>query len=243
MTSSLQAGHTMATHQRQVTIASPARTWLIVCLALLGGCSAILRNPVPEDTHLETTVLGRSDLRAWGDRQEVHEHPAGDLSDNARLERELGGIMHTRHDYLAISGGGASGAYGAGLLVGWSTQGSRPEFTMVTGVSTGALTAPFAFLGEDYDAKLKMLYTTLDSSRIFLGRSIFSIIRGDSIVDSTPLSEMLEKYVNDSMITEIAREHRRGEPCLLAPPISMRDARSSGISAGSPIRVIPVPAT
>ena len=67
------------------------------------------------------------------------------------LEESFGAVMHTEHNYLAISGGGANGAYGAGVLVGWSKQGTRPEFTMVTGISTGALTAPFAFLGSAYD--------------------------------------------------------------------------------------------
>lgn len=186
------------------------RSLLVAGLVLLGGCTAILRNPVPEEAHLQTTVLGRDDLRFWGDQQQLQQHPAIEFDDTAALEREFGGIMHTRHDYLAISGGGADGAYGAGLLVGWSEQGSRPEFAMVTGVSTGALTAPFAFLGEAYDEQLKMLYTTLDSSRIFFRRSIFSMIRGDSVADSTPLLEMLEKYVTDEMIAEIGREYRKG---------------------------------
>ena len=206
----LQHGRTMVFPPSQIRIARLARYWLIACLALLGGCSAILRNPVPEDAHLETTVLGHSDLRFWGDRQNLQQHPATEMADTARLEREFAGIMHTRHDYLAISGGGANGAYGAGLLAGWSQQGSRPEFTVVTGVSTGALTAPFAFLGERYDDELKMLYTTLESSSIFLRRSIFSIFRGDSVADSTPLLTMLEKYVTDDMIAEIAQEHRKG---------------------------------
>ena len=57
--------------------------------------------------------------------------------------------------FLAISGGGDDGAFGAGLLAGWSARGDRPVFGLVTGVSTGALSAPFAFLGGEYDAKLK----------------------------------------------------------------------------------------
>ena len=183
---------------------------LLSVLVLLTGCSSILRNPVPEDLHLQTTVLGRQDLRFWGDRQILQVHRAFDESQYETLEEHFGGIMHTRHHYLAISGGGADGAYGAGVLAGWSAQGSRPEFTMVTGVSTGALTAPFAFLGSAYDQQLKELYTTLDSSRIFARRSIFSIVRGDSLVDSTPLARMLEKYINADFIAAIAREYRRG---------------------------------
>jgi predicted acylesterase/phospholipase RssA len=180
------------------------------CLTLLGACSAILRSPVPEQDHLHTSILGRQDLRVWSDQQDPEQYPNLSLADPEALQRQLGGIMHTEHHYLAISGGGADGAYGAGVLVGWSKLGTRPEFTMVTGVSTGALTAPFAFLGPAYDSQLKLLYTTLDTSRIFLRRSIFSMIRGDSVADNTPLLNMLEEFITDEMIAEIAREYRRG---------------------------------
>jgi predicted acylesterase/phospholipase RssA len=183
---------------------------LFASLALLGGCASSLRNPVPEDVHLQTSVLGREDLRFWGDRQRLEEHRAFSETAPDLLEGRFSAIMHTEHNYLAISGGGADGAYGAGVLVGWSTLGTRPEFTMVTGISTGALTAPFAFLGPAYDEQLKELYTTLDSSGIFIRRSIFSILRGDSVADSAPLSRMLDRYVTEQMVADIAREYRRG---------------------------------
>lgn len=185
--------------------------WLLpLCLTLSVGCSAILRNPVPEQIHQQVSVLDRQDLRFWGDRQALQEHPVFDRSSPDTLQRHFGDIMHTEHHYLAISGGGADGAYGAGLLAGWSAQGSRPEFTMVTGISTGALTAPFAFLGPAYDQQMKELYTTLDTSRIFIRRSIFSMLRGDSLVDSAPLMRMLNKHITDQLVADIAREYRRG---------------------------------
>ena len=183
---------------------------LFTCLALLGACSSILRNPVPEDIHLQVSVLGRQDLRFWGDQQDLQQHPAFDPSNATALEDHFGDIMHTEHHYLVISGGGADGAYGAGVLAGWSEKGTRPEFTMVTGISTGALTAPFAFLGSAYDQQLRELYTTLDSSSIFDRRNIFTIIRGDSVVDNAPLSRMLDKHITDPFIAEIARQYRRG---------------------------------
>lgn len=183
---------------------------IFVCVGLLGACSAILRNPVPEQDYQHVSVLGQQDFRVWADQQDPEQYPALKQATAETLERRLGGIMHTEHNYLAISGGGADGAYGAGVLVGWSKLGTRPEFTMVTGVSTGALTAPFAFLGPAYDNQLKLLYTTLDSSRIFFRRSIFSIIRGDSVTDNTPLLKMLEEYITDDMVAEIAREYRKG---------------------------------
>lgn len=183
---------------------------LLGCIVFLGGCTAILRNPVPGDMHGQVTVLGLEDLRFWGDRQNMQKHAAVFAADRQTLEQRFGGIMHTEHNYLAISGGGADGAYGAGVLVGWTKTGDRPEFTMVTGVSTGALTAPFAFLGPTYDAELKELYTTLDTSRILIRRSPFSILRGDSLADNTPLSRMLDRYITDRLVADIAREHQRG---------------------------------
>lgn len=187
------------------------RTFLLVCSCLLlGACSLILRNPVPADSYTQASVLGRQDFRIWGDEQEQQLDVSMLPTDPAALQREFGGIMHKEHAYLAISGGGADGAYGAGVLVGWTSLGNRPEFTMVTGVSTGALTAPFAFLGPAYDDELKLLYTTLDSASIFFRRSVFNILRGDAVADNSPLARMLEKYVTDEMIADIAREHRKG---------------------------------
>ena len=71
------------------------------------------------------------------------------------------------HNILVLSGGGVFGAYPAGVLCGWSEsekspqEGGRPAFDVVTGISTGSLIAPLAFLGKDYDPTLKDLYTTV----------------------------------------------------------------------------------
>lgn len=187
------------------------RTILIIsCTALLGACSAILRDPVPAADYLHTSILGRQDLRQWGDTRDGEIHLAFDDANAETLEENFSGIMHREHHYLAISGGGADGAYGAGVLVGWSALGTRPEFTMVTGVSTGALIAPFAYLGPAYDDELKTLYTTMSSTRIFFRRSIFSIIRGDSVTDNKPLRDMINEHITKDMIAEIAREYRKG---------------------------------
>mgnify|MGYP002127650134 CR=1 FL=1 len=77
-----------------------------------------------------------------------------------------------RYPHLALSGGGANGAFGAGFLNGWSTTRSRPVFKIVTGVSTGALMAPFAFLGPAYDDALREFYTSTASRNIFRMLSI-----------------------------------------------------------------------
>lgn len=97
---------------------------------------------------------------------------------------------------------------------------------MVTGVSTGALTAPFAFLGSAYDAQLKELYTTLDTSSIFNRRSIFTIVRGDSVVDSAPLAHMLKKYITRDMVAEIGRQYRLGRSLTIG---------TTNLDAGRPV--------
>lgn len=202
------------------------KSLLLLCLALVTACSAILRTPVPDGVHLDVSILDRQDLRIWGDQQRMESHPALNASKPEKLERHFGDIMHREHHYLAISGGGADGAYGAGVLVGWSKLGTRPQFTMVTGVSTGALTAPFAFLGSDYDQQLKTLYTSLDSSGIFFRRSIFAILRGDSVADNTPLSNMLNEHITDQLIEAIAHEYNRGRSLHIA---------TTNLDAGRPV--------
>jgi hypothetical protein len=184
-------------------------TALSVCIIGLTACSAILRNPVPDEVYDQVSVLGRQDLRFWAEFADPRHQVIKERNPDS-LRESFSGIMNTKHHYLAISGGGAEGAYGAGVLVGWSKLGTRPEFTMVTGISTGALAAPFAFLGEEYDKQLETLYTTLDSSRIFFRRSIFSIVRGDSVVDNKPLLRMIEENVDEEMVAAIAREYSKG---------------------------------
>ena len=117
--------------------------------------------------------------RMWGDERPsfVEEWHVKSRED---LQAEFGGVMGREHNYLAISGGGQHGAFGAGLLVGWTAAGTRPEFTLVTGISTGALIAPFAFLGPAYDAQLKEVYTIYSTEDLIKRRHILTTITGDS---------------------------------------------------------------
>jgi hypothetical protein len=107
--------------------------------------------------------------------------------------------------WLALSSGGADGAFGAGVLIGLSEIGKRPDFTMVTGVSTGALMAPFVFLGAKYDAQLRDAYTTITAADIFeLGG------KGESFFDTWPLKDLIAKRVTPELLNDVAAEHRRG---------------------------------
>jgi hypothetical protein len=117
--------------------------------------------------------------------------------------------------FLAISGGGDDGAFGAGLLNGWSARGDRPEFGLVTGVSTGALSAPFAFLGAEYDAKLKQVYTDTTAADIFSKRSLIAAVANDAMADTTPLRNVIASFVDDAMIQRIADEYAKGRLLLI----------------------------
>jgi len=102
-----------------------------------------------------------------------------ELDDNARAGvKDLPPAV-----YLAISGGGENGAYGAGILTAWSEIGTRPVFKAVTGVSTGALIAPFAYLGSAYDKHLERFYTTIDQSQVMISRGLITGVLGDSMYD------------------------------------------------------------
>ena len=118
--------------------------------------------------------------------------------------------------YLAVSGGGDNGAFTAGFMNGWTKAGTRPQFKLVTGVSTGALIAPFAFLGEAYDPTLKSIYTGVSLADIAKKRSVVSIIYGDAMADTAPLRKLVEKTVTQQVLDAIAVEHARGRILLVA---------------------------
>lgn len=117
--------------------------------------------------------------------------------------------------FLAISGGGDSGAFSAGLLNGWTAAGTRPEFRAVTGVSTGALIAPFAFLGPSYDHVLTTVYTESSSQDIFKRRNLISAFFGDALSDTTPLYRLVSRYVDQPLLDAIAAEYAKGRVLLI----------------------------
>ncbi len=118
-------------------------------------------------------------------------------------------------DVLALSGGGADGAFGAGVLTGWTQRGDRPEFSMVTGVSTGALIAPFAFLGSAYDGKLTEAYTSGIASHLTDNRGILSIFT-PGIFHAGNLRKLVEHYVDDDLIRAIGQESLKGRRLFVA---------------------------
>ncbi|MBR9843927.1 MAG: patatin family protein [Rhodobacteraceae bacterium] len=116
---------------------------------------------------------------------------------------------------LALSGGGQHGAFGAGVLAGWTDSGNRPRFDMVTGISTGALIAPFAFLGSGYDERLKRFYTKT-STKDILTVSLSGLLGGrGSFASTAPLAVAIERELDDDLIRAIGREARAGRSLLI----------------------------
>jgi predicted acylesterase/phospholipase RssA len=179
--------------------------------ALLAGCAVLEeRVALPIELTEQVGIPGVPNARFWGDKLPEFTVRRLKNTGDAEIRASFAGIYGKPHHYLAISGGGANGAYGAGLLAGWTKSGKRPEFTMVTGVSTGALTAPFAFLGSDYDDVLKSIYTETHTSDILVRRNILDAIFTDAVTGTQPLRKLIEKFITDDLVDAIAVEHRAG---------------------------------
>jgi hypothetical protein len=127
-------------------------------------------------------------------------------------------------NFLAVSGGGDDGAFGAGLLVGWTKAGNRPEFKGVTGVSTGALIAPFAFLGPAEDDTLRSVYTGIGPSNILKQRSLLAALTSDGMADNHPLFELISRHVNAEFLARVAKEYNEKGRLLLIGTTNL-DAR------------------
>ncbi len=165
----------------------------------LAGCATINREPFGERQQAEAVIPGIPQARFWADEPGA-----------ARLMAPAFGGANGERSMLALSGGSDNGAYGAGLLEGWTQSGTRPEFAVVTGVSTGALIAPFAFLGSDQDATLETLFTTISAKNIYRNRFPLAIPLSPSIASTKPLAHMIGDVMTDALIDRIAAQHARG---------------------------------
>jgi|SRR5665213_1045334 len=202
----------------RATFRRMALTGLIgASLFLTAGCATISpRNVLPEASASQIELEGFHDIRFWGDASER------DIQDvmmaaSARSESRLPLPSERRQqtaNFLAISGGAGDGAFGAGLLVGWSDAETRPAFDLVTGVSSGALIAPFAFLGREYDVQLREIFTKYARKDIFT-YNVSGLLDGAALADDTPLANLISKYVDAAFLQEIARERAKGRILLI----------------------------
>lgn len=185
----------------------------------LPGCAIPERGPpVPSKRATQATVLGIPNERffplAGIDPLEAEFMAAVQRQMAFRGARSVADMPELQ--FLAVSGGGENGAFGAGLLCGWSVQGSRPSFDLVTGISTGALTAPFAFLGPAYDPQLRAVYTETSPDRILRTRGITAAVFNDAMADNEPLYRTITHYLDDSMMAAIAAAYDQGRLLLIA---------------------------
>ena len=174
--------------------------------ALLGGCASDPRTPFTESDEMTAVAIGAPNIRYWADATARAVHSA------ARPAVVQKGRPFV---YLALSGGGGSGAFGAGVLNGWSASGTRPEFTIVSGVSTGALIAPFAFLGPDYDDRLRRVYTNGEAERLIGRPNPLGALFGPGAFGRERLRRLVERYLDDDLIRAIAREDQKGRRLLV----------------------------
>ncbi len=145
-------------------------------------------------------------------------HPSLEVFEKAYRERIARARRASRDgslDVLALSGGGAGGVFGAGALAGWTASGTRPQFEVVTGVSTGSLIAPFAFLGSAWDGRLEEAYTGGYSEDLLDSAGVGSLFRV-GMFESAKLHALVDRFVTPQMIEAIAAEHRRGRVLLVA---------------------------
>jgi hypothetical protein len=179
---------------------------LASCGFLLCGCASEPRIPFSQADQRAAVPLGPHPIRFWAD------DPESVVQNAARRAVVQKGQNFA---YLALSGGGGGGAYGAGVLNGWTQSGTRPAFTVVSGVSVGAMIAPFAFLGPDYDAKLKRIYTNGEAQSLIEQTSPLGALFGGGLIESGRMRELVERYIDDEMLIEIAREDRKGRRLLV----------------------------
>jgi predicted patatin/cPLA2 family phospholipase len=168
----------------------------------LAACSSLPRIPYTAADAASSRVLDLDGLRRYADE------PAAKF----RLDKDAISPIKT---YLALSGGGADGAYGVGVLNGWTAAGNRPAFGVVSGVSTGGLIAPFAFLGPRYDDTLKDVYTSGIADSLLTDPSITRVLFGSGLFGNTRLRELVARYVGPELLSEVAREHAKGRRLLI----------------------------
>ncbi|SHK16666.1 Patatin-like phospholipase [Bradyrhizobium lablabi] len=176
---------------------------LLAAMLVLAGCSSLPRTSYTASDAASSRVLDLGELRSYADE------PASTFLKTNVNPRA--GVL----SYLALSGGGADGAYGAGVLNGWTAAGTRPEFSAVSGVSTGALIAPFAFLGPAYDETLRDVYTSGIAESLLNTPSVVHALFGSGLFGNTHLRELVARYVGQNMLAAIAAEHAKGRRLLI----------------------------
>jgi hypothetical protein len=180
---------------------------------LAGGCATAPRHALPKELAGTARLPSLNETRIVFDPNSTNALPA--MAAFMKGFDSSGGADH-RLRVLALSGGGENGAFGAGLLCGWTDAGTRPQFDMITGISTGSLIAPLAFLGKDFDPALRHGYTEIQPKQVFLKRGFFGILKHrDAAADSKPLQTLIAETIGEKELAAIAVEHKKGRRLLV----------------------------
>jgi hypothetical protein len=183
-------------------------------LCLTGCAATIPRNGISDPRlALEAEIPNMHGVRFWAD--EVPKNPIAEIK---RRTAHMPPIAHSARridgrpviETLALSGGGSDGAFGAGVLAGWTQRGDRPDFEIVTGVSAGAIIAPFAFLGPSEDEKLHVIWTQYKQNEVITTQLLPALFGGPALADTTPLQELIAHYIDREFLDRIAAQYRRG---------------------------------
>ena len=178
---------------------------LVIAASLLSGCATLPRVDFSASEQALAQPIGFRDVRFSEESTDL----------GAAVERALHPDEHGEVRVLAMSGGGANGAYGAGLLYNWIRSGRMPKFQLVTGVSTGALGAPFAFVGAGWEERLKSSFLENKVRGLLRGRGVLSLIT-PGVFSRAPLDDLVRSYVTDDLLAAVAVEHRKGRRLLVA---------------------------
>jgi len=178
-----------------------------VAASVLAGCQAAL---APDDRLGPIAVTDLVDRQSTGDTVPVVDVKVSESLAGQSAVVPAYAAVPRPFNVLVLSGGGAYGAYSAGVLAGWSEAGTRPAFDVVTGVSTGALVATLAFLGPERDADLRRFYTRVTDKDIYARRLDLAAVFSDSLADSKPLARLIESTVDDRLLKDVAAEHAKG---------------------------------
>lgn len=184
------------------TGARPIGALVLACSLALTACTSLPRTPYTATDASASRVLDIDGLRRYADEPVTRFNFEQDKATGSRT-------------YLALSGGGADGAYGVGVLNGWTAARNRPTFSVVSGVSTGGLIAPFAFLGSQYDDTLRELYTSGIAESLLNDPSIMRVLFGSGLFGNTRLRELVARYVGPEILAQVARENAKGRRLLV----------------------------
>src|SRR5260221_5692407 len=198
----------------------------ILCLLLLQGCAGLALKQSKSSVDRRQPAERPMTFRTLGSDQHFSELSSVIVAERLRAARAGKPLT-----ILALSGGGAGGAFGAGAVAGLTRAGTRPEFDVVTGVSAGALVAPYAFLGPSWDAQLLDAFTGVEGDNLLQSRGL-GVIFGSSVYSGRPLRQLIDSYITDEMIPAIRLQPAHGHRLLVATT-DVASGEAGGLELGA----------